>query len=540
MFRRLAVFITAIIFFSAIFAFAKCPPLPEISISKGFLSINGEKTLLRAVSYSISYPGAKKRSDVSLSIIDKDLRDIKAAGFNAIRSYEPWPNEVLDLIEAHDLFLIEGIVHLDDSTNFDSEEELEEVIDNAVSIVRLHRCRKSVLFWSLWNDAPFNWGTSGGNVVSRFGKATVTNFLKKLYDAVKAEDQRPITASNVINAHFFEIGMDVVDIIGVNAYLGIYDWVTQSYSHQLGKELIIRLKNISTTYNKPIWISEMGSASVPPRNSLSSVIPQQISLISENDFIGYSIFQWNDDWSKAGGLLEPSSHIEANWGLRDAFRQPKPGFDEVVEAIRGSRDITVKSYEESPGWRATTNEESYTTKEAQVVDDFSYSDNKLLRLAYSEKNLGNAHALFSLIKSTQPGKNAFKIRFVPEDYGSWLLTSKNVSDPIDISKFRTLALRIKSVGKPVNISISLRLQDGRVFRSAPLPLSIQNTTTHLLPTSSLFLDWLSNDVNPASNSDLMFSVGVIDRIGFRINDIANFETPGAASEIVIESITLLK
>jgi len=515
--------------------------LPQISVTREALLVDGKVTPIRAVSYSISYPGVANRREVPLSIIDNDFRDIKAAGFNAIRSYEPWPFEILDLLEAHDLYLIESIVHIDDSTNFDSEEELREIIDRAVSVVRLHRCRKSVLLWSLWNDAPFNWGTAGGNVVSRYSETTVTTFLKRLYNAVKAIDSlHPITASNVVNARFFEIGMDVVDIIGINTYLGIYDWVTQSYSHQLGEELVLRLKNLSDKYGKPIWISEMGFATVPSMNNQSHVIPQQIRLVSLNGFIGYSIFQWHDDWSKASMQSDAPLHIEANWGLRDAYRRPKPGFDNVVEAIQKPQGILASKNNDTIEWKAVISNQSDIFKGAQLLDDFSYSDNESLRLAYSDKSLGYAHAYFSLCKSTEDGKNALKIRFVPEDYGSWLLASKKLSIPIDISKFTTISVRGRSAGKPLNVSLCFRLRDGRVFRSIPLPFSMQETTTYLLPISSLLPDWLLNGRGSLLDLGQVFQTGEIDHFGFRINDVANFETPGAVSDIVIESAMLLK
>lgn len=522
-------------------AFGECQSNQYVTVVDNTLLINGKVTQIKAVSYSISYPGAKNTAEVPLSIVDKDFKDIKAAGFNAVRSYEPWSPELIDLLEANGLYLIEGVIHIDDSTNFDSEDELQEVIDRAVSVVKNHRCRKPILFWSLWNDAPFNWGLSGGNVVSRFGEATVSSFLKKLYKAVKSVDgQHPITASNVANAKHFEIGMDVVDVIGINAYLGVYDWVTQSYSNQLGEELVLRLKGLSTKYRKPIWISEVGSASVSSTNDQGDVIPQQIRLLYNSGFIGYSIFQWHDDWSKVGGLNEPPSHIEARWGLRDAYRKPKAGYDRIVKAVREPQNFTSISNEHKFEQFAATEAPLEELKDATALDSISYLDSNALRQAYSEKSMGYSHAFFSLSKTTSGFKQAFKMRFVPEDFGSWLLTSRKVSVPLDISSYTTIAVRVGVIGNPTNVSIFIKMQDGRVYRSNPLPLSIPKTTTYLLPISSLFIDWLSSGERILSSSSILQPSGKIDRLGFRVNNVANYEVIGVETQINIEGVMLLK
>lgn len=519
-----------------VWATGSCPSAPRVSVSGQTLLINDQSVPLRAVAYSISYPGVHSAIDVPLSIVEKDFHDIKMAGFNSIRTYEPLPPHLLDLLEKSGLFIIQGVAHIDDSTNFDSEEELQEIIDRAVAIVKRDRCRHSILFWSLWNDAPFNWGSSGGNIVSRYGTKTIHKFLTRLYDAVKdADPNHPITASNVLNARFFEIGMDVIDIIGVNAYIGIYDWVTQSFSNELGANLVDRIKNLSDKFGKPIWISEMGYASIPSKNTQAIVIPQQIGMASQR-VLGYSIFQWHDDWSKGGSFLREPSNIEAHWGLVDAFRKPKPSFSAIVAAIKGYQIISEPLKENLSHIEASA-VYRITNPESLMLDDFSYSTNQHLRSAYSRQSIGNAHFRISLQSANDSSKKYMNIRFVPEEYGSWLLISRSLLTPFNINGFRSVKITIRSDGHAMNFSLNLYSPDGRVFRSPPLPLSIPVTTTYSIPLKDFVLDLLSG---PQSLDPEQQPLKKIEGFGFRLNDVANFESPGTPANFYIENVALEK
>jgi len=529
--------VTSIFVISLAHAETKCEKVPQVEITQNAITINGHKTMLRAVSYSL--PKSWDGSSIELAEIDHDLAAIKAAGFNAVRSYEPWPEEVLDLIELRSLYLVEAVVHIDDSTNFDSDEEANEVIARALSIVARDRCRPSIVLWSLWNDAPFNWGTSGGNAVSRYGYPVINSFLRRLYDAVKERNpERYITGANVLNARHAEVGMDVVDVIGVNAYLGIYDWLTQSYSQALAEDLVFRLKALSKKYGKPIWISEMGAASVPAPLEPTYFIPQQIELVQKGGFFGYSIFQWRDDWSKVGPASEAPFHIEANWGLLDARRQRKAGFRYIAAAVSGIKEQNPILAETRIAWHEIPSSPCLPAMTCETLDNFSYADSGELRRAYGKKHLGYAHAFLTQAKAEQDGRPALKIRFVPEDFGAWLLISRTLTHAIDARRFQNITVRLATAGAPMNVSVTVKLRDGRVFRSLPLLISNTQMKTYLLPLKGMLLDWVSNGHARIFDPTLLSLNGTVVDIGFRINDVANFEAPGVPAEILVEHIEL--
>ena len=99
-----------------------------------------------------------------LQLVRHDFTAIKKAGFNAVRGYEPLTPEVLQVAEDEGLLVVQALVHLSDDTNYDSDDELRDVIARVRQIVIRDRCRRNIALWSLWNDAPFNWGAVNGGV----------------------------------------------------------------------------------------------------------------------------------------------------------------------------------------------------------------------------------------------------------------------------------------------------------------------------------------------------------------------------------------
>jgi beta-galactosidase/beta-glucuronidase len=131
---------------------------------------------------------------------------MKAAGINTIRTYEPFPDALLDLAEKYDLKIIEQVVYPSAYTDYSSDIELKAMKRMATEAVKKHRNRKCILMWSIWNDAPFCYDEPG-NPVPRYGFEKVNNFMKEIYLAVKAADKsRPVTAANILKVRRYDLG----------------------------------------------------------------------------------------------------------------------------------------------------------------------------------------------------------------------------------------------------------------------------------------------------------------------------------------------
>lgn len=508
-------------------AAAVCSGFVPVGVNSEGVIVGGATTRIKAVAYTV--PKIAGSGAENLPLVRNDFSAIKKAGFNAVRSYEPLAPAVLQAAEDEGLFVVEALVHLSDETNFDSEEELREVIERAKRIVIRDRCRPGVLLWSIWNDAPFNWGSSGGNVVERFSERTVHRFLRRLRDAVRSLDSsRPLTAANVLNAKHAEIGMDLLDVIGINVYIGVFDWPSQRYSPALANETIARLKRISKKYRKPIWISETGISSIPGADLAGTVIPQQLRLIEEAGFAGFAVFQWRDDYTKASVGAQVSLDIEANWGLLTAAGVKKLSFYEVATALRGSTARPARSILPlRDPWSALV-EASPALSRTQALETFRFDDAESIRAAYQVRSKGRSHAHIGM--PGEPGKRSggLSLRYVPEDYGAWLIFGRTLADPIPLGRNDSLVIDLGEYkGGGANLTVILRLTDGRIMRTPPLLLRSRKPQSYRVELKDLIL-------NSGTEGQ---SVGVVE-ISFRLNDVANFEDVRIPVQLVIKGLHL--
>lgn len=530
-------FFSAIVFFSAsaeVFAYSGRKPI--VAISGTSIHVDGKQFFVKAVSYSLSYPGKELFDEIPFSVFENDFKNIKKAGFNTIRSYEPLPDALLDLAEKNQLYVIEGIIHVDDGTDFSSEEVLEDLKKEAVSIVRRHSDRPSILFWSLWNDAPFNWGVRGGNVVNRFGMKVVNDFLRDIYRAIKTADQsRPVTASNVLNAPGYAVGLDFIDVIGLNVYIGISDWVTGQFEEDLGKKVVARLETIAEDYKKPLYVSEMGQSDFSKIMSQEKVIPTQIRLIGRR-LAGFCLFQWQDDWSKGGNVFRQVEDIETHWGLVNAYRNKKSGFSSVATAVRESPYSSFVTPQ-----NASLEEEMLPLKHLELIDGFEYADSEALLNAYGLRKRGASRFRATVEKGVSRfARSHLRLSFTPEDFGGWLYFGRSFEAEHDWSKYEKLRFSLKSEGPAVNLSIFLIAGDGKVFRGAPVLTKNADWKDFVLDLKGLFRDFQfeRKGLGHLTNSSPEVSLDHIKGIGLKVNDVPYFEQIGQTTTLRIDDLAL--
>lgn len=290
-------------------------PAENLQIKDRYLYYKSKPFFIKGIAYSPAYPKIAKFEDIPISILEDDFKKMKEAGVNTIRTYRPLPPKLLDLADKYGIMVIQTVAWPDDGTDYNSKEELERLKSKAIEIVKRDKDRPCILMWSLWNDAPFQFGTKGGNVIPRYSFNQVDTFLKEIYLAVKSvDDKHPITASNVLNSISYQLGFDFLDVIGINIYIGISDWFDGNFDLELAEQAIKRLQRISLDYNKPVFISEAGYSSFCKGYSQAKALDAQIKLAYEHT-AGIIIFQWADEWDKAGNAEALDSNIEEHWGI---------------------------------------------------------------------------------------------------------------------------------------------------------------------------------------------------------------------------------
>lgn len=313
---------------------------PIISVKDNRIYLNGRLFFIKGIGYGIEYPGTSGSIDtfkkISFSLFEKDFRMMKEAGINTIRTYEPLPEKLLDLAESHGIMVIENVCYPSDNTDFNSRVHLDILKEQARRYVLRDKDRRCILMWSIWNDAPWAWGASG-NVVHSYGFNKANNFLKELYNTVKQYDiSHPVIAGNAVGLEGERLGWDFLDVIGLNLYIGGYDWYVEGDA----KKNIAEIKAIEKEYNKPIVILETGYSTFIKGQDQAEVLEKQIKIAGTN-LSGITIFQWADGWAKAGNKDKQDPDIEEYWGIVDGYRNPKSGYNAICKLFNA---IPTESY----------------------------------------------------------------------------------------------------------------------------------------------------------------------------------------------------
>jgi exo-beta-1,3-glucanase (GH17 family) len=305
---------------------------PKITVDEENILVNGKPFFIKGIAYGISYPGYPEGTagfeQIPFEVFEKDFKMMKEAGINTIRTYEPLPDKLLDLAEKYGLFVIETVVYPTGYTDYTHAGQLITLKETAINNVLKHKDRPSILMWSIWNDAPFEWGAAG-NIVKRYGKRQVNDFLKEIYDAVKTVDKRhPVTAANILKVKGYDVGFDFLDVIGVNAYIGGhgYSWRGKKAAETNVREIL----ELSKKYKKPVFITETGFSTFIKKDTQNNALKIQLEALDRKT-AGVVIFEWADEWWKAGNPDTQDEHIEEHWGILTAERKVKPGFNVIKE-----------------------------------------------------------------------------------------------------------------------------------------------------------------------------------------------------------------
>jgi hypothetical protein len=319
--------------------------LPRICTIDERIYVDGKLFFIKGMAYGINYPkvpgGMNGYGQIPNEVFEKDFEMMQAVGVNCIRTYEPIPTELLDMAYEHGIYVIENIVYPNSETNYESPQELQNLIMEAKVHAQEHMDHPAILMWSLWNDAPFSWGRSG-NIVRRYGFETVNNFMREIYMAVKEIDsEHLITGSNMLGHEGYDLGFDFLDVIGVNAYIGGHGrWISDEKAKKMVKELV----DFSKEYKKPVVVLETGYStyvtSKSRKETQADVLRKQIQVIGES-IAGIFIFQWSDGWWKAGRPEIHDRHIEEHWGIVTGYREPKEGYAEIKRLFNA---IPTESY----------------------------------------------------------------------------------------------------------------------------------------------------------------------------------------------------
>lgn len=258
-----------------------------------------------------------------------DVPLMQAAGINTVRTYEALADTaVLDRLYASGIRVL--------STVYGYGGDAASVVTARVNAVKNH---PAILGWVLGNEWNYN------GLYTDLSHADSLARINEAAALVKAADQAHpvITVYGELPTDATLDAMPDIDIWGINAYRGIgfgdlfSVWETRS--------------------DKPMFLSEYGAdaynANLPgydPESQAEATAALTEALLANSSAmtpdgvtLGGTIFEWADEWWKAGnpntqeaGGVAPGggphpdqTFNEEYWGVVDIDRMPRPAYDEL-------------------------------------------------------------------------------------------------------------------------------------------------------------------------------------------------------------------
>ena len=302
---------------------------PGIRVDGRQLVVDCEPYQVRGVNWNPVPKGATHPQGLDydgLAPIDVPL--MEAAGINTVRTYEALADtSVLDRLNASGIRVL--------STVYGYGGDAASVVTARVNAVKNH---PAILGWVLGNEWNYN------GLYTSLSHADALARINEAAALVKAADTTHpiITVYGELPTTQTLGAMPDIDVWGINAYRGI------------------SFGDLFTTWqsrsDKPMFLSEYGAdaynANLPGYDPMSQAqatraltqeLLQHSSALANGVALGGTLFEWADEWWKAGnpntqeaggaapggGPYPDQTFNEEYWGIVDIDRTPRPAYDEL-------------------------------------------------------------------------------------------------------------------------------------------------------------------------------------------------------------------
>jgi GT2 family glycosyltransferase len=282
--------------------------------------IGRQKFHVRGVTYG-TFRSTEGGSFPARTQVREDFAAMAASGVNAIRTYEPPPQWLLDEALARDIRVMVGLAWEQHLTFLDDSSRCREIVAKVAEQVRECEAHPAILCFSIGNEIP-------APIVRWHGKRPIERFLERLYRAAKEADPAGlVTYVNYPSTEYLELPF--LDLASFNVFLE---------EEKRFESYLARLHNHCG--DRPLLITEVGFDS--RRNGeveQARVLEWQVRHAFAAGGVGAFVFAWTDEWHRGG-------HEVTDWdfGLVDRERAPKP----ALEAIRSA--FAVAPFDHSGPW----------------------------------------------------------------------------------------------------------------------------------------------------------------------------------------------
>ena len=275
-----------------------------------FLSIAGDRFLVKGVTYGTFTPDASGRQFPSAAIVADDFARMRDAELNTVRTYTTPDPDLLDAAARHGLRVMVGLPWPQHIAFLDDPDLSRRVREDIIARVRELSSHPAALVFALGNEIP-------APIVRWHGQARVERFLRELYHDVKAA--APGALLTYVNYPPTEyLSLPFLDVCAFNVYL---------HAEPDLRRYLARLQHLAG--HRPLLLAEAGADSRREgEDGQAAIAAMHVRTAFSEGACGAVVFAWTDEWWRGGQPVDDWA-----FGLVDAARRPKPALRAVVGAF---------------------------------------------------------------------------------------------------------------------------------------------------------------------------------------------------------------
>jgi O-antigen biosynthesis protein len=290
-------------------------PAPEDAavVSGKFLRVNGQRFLIKGVSYGTFAPNAAGALFPEAARIAQDFEAIAELEANTVRTYTAPPVPLLDEAARCGLRVIVGVPWMQHVAFLDRQSDARSIQRVVRDHVRQLAAHPASLMFALGNEIP-------PAVVRWYGRARIERFLKELYEEAKsAAPDAVLTYINYPPTEYLETPF--FDVCAFNVFLHAEDDL---------RAYLARLHHVAGP--RPLLISEVGADSLRHGDDRqAALVRMQVQTALREGACGAVVFSWTDDWWRGGRAVDDWA-----FGLVDVNRRPKAAYLQVQQVFRSA------------------------------------------------------------------------------------------------------------------------------------------------------------------------------------------------------------
>lgn len=310
----------------------------EVEVKGNWIYIDGDKFLVRGIGYS-PFRTVSDYKSVPSWLVEEDFQRIRAAGFNTILTWDVIPARVIELARIYNLKIIMGI-WVTPSGPFDDETILQKAIDKINTDIGNTKEYENIIAYIIAGEPQ-------PKSILAAGLSNTVEFYKSLAAAMrKAAPDLPAGMMNWIKSSWLD--MSDFDIVCYNLYGHDFDNTRANIGIS---NYISWLRSRGDIKSKPFLVTEFGY-SVSPQgegnygyggNTLEEQALGNVTLyreIMQSGAAGACVFEWNDEWWKAGQPFKHDLTTEEWFGIigiedrDDPVGEPRPAYYALQNAFK--------------------------------------------------------------------------------------------------------------------------------------------------------------------------------------------------------------